>query len=230
MRPSILSITALVVLASVGRVNAESVTFAFTGTVEDVFDGLNELDNSVVPGTTTFTGYYTFHTDVPNTAEPQDEGQPGLYHHDAPPAGVRIEVGNYIFRTVSATPDFDVIVNNEVGITGADEYGFLSRNNEALGLRPGAPVDRLNISWFASTFRESPLDSAALPLTPPDLLLFDSNQLTIKGECTPCLGPAAYFTIGGPLTSLTLVPEPSIVGLAAFSLLGLALHGWRRRR
>jgi len=92
-------------------------------------------------------------------------------------------------------PDFDIIVNNEIGFAGADEYGFVSRNNVARGLPDGAPVDRLDLNWLASTITENPLPSANLPLIPPDLSLLGGGLLTVYGECTLCLAPAAFFRI-----------------------------------
>ena len=80
-------------LASAGSVQAEPITFVFEGTVESVFDGLGVLDDSVAPGAR-FVGAYTFDSDTANTAPPLDEGEPGLYHHNAPPAGVHVRIGN----------------------------------------------------------------------------------------------------------------------------------------
>ena len=178
------------------------IAFRFEGMVTTVFDGLGALDGSVVPGAP-LRGVYVFDPTTPNTAEPRDEGEPGLYHHDRPPAGVRIRAGRFTFRSVPADPDFDIIVNNEIGFAGADEYGFVSRNNEARGLRTSAPIGRLDLGWLASTFTADPLRSADLPLTPPDLSLLGGGVLTIEGECTLCLGPAAFFRIEATLTSLT---------------------------
>ena len=201
-------------LASAGNVQAEPITFVFEGTVESVFDGLGVLDDSVAPGAR-FVGAYTFDSDTPNTAPPLDEGEPGLYHHNSPPAGVHVRIGNFTFRSVPSDPDFDIIVNNEVGFAGADEYGFVSRNNEALGLPPAPPVELLQLHWRASTVDELPdvnaLDSAELPTTPPDLELLGGGLFTVYGECTPCLGPAAFFRIEGSLTSLEL-PFRLVVG------------------
>ena len=72
----------------------------------------------------------------------------------------------------------------------------------ARGLPHGAPVDRLDLDWLASTITEDPLQSADLPLTPPDLSLLGGGLLTVYGECTRCMGPAAFFRIEATLTSL----------------------------
>ena len=122
---------------------AAPVTFTFTAQTQSVFDGLGALDQTAAPNSA-FTGTFTFDFQTPNTAQPVDEGEAGLYHHDAPPAGIRMQVGNFLFRSTPAESDFDIIVNNEVGFSGADEYGFLSRSNEARGLLTGLPIGRLD--------------------------------------------------------------------------------------
>jgi hypothetical protein len=188
---------------------ADHVTFWFTGRVTGVFDGLGAFGGSVAPGSR-FHGSFTFDPDTPNTAPPVGEGEMGLYHHDRPPAGVRIRLERFTFRTVPAHPDFDVIVNNDFGFAGADEFGFVSRNNEARGLLTAAPIGRLSIDWLASTLTGNPLESAELPLRPPDLDLLGGGRLTIEGECTLCMAPAAFFRIEGTLTSLTMPVRMSV--------------------
>jgi hypothetical protein len=180
------------------------ITFAFTGTVQTVFDGLGALDSSVeVEGE--FVGSYTFDAETVNTAPPFDEGQTGLYHHDVPPAGVRVRVGHFTFRSAPSRPDFDIIVNDEVGFAGADEYGFVSRNNEAMGLLTTVPIGRLDVDWMASTIRNNAIDGTSLPTVPPDLELLGGGLSRIEGECTLCAGPAAFFRIEGTLDSLVRI-------------------------
>jgi hypothetical protein len=189
----------LAAVASPAR--AESIIFTFEGSVATVFDGLGALGNAVEPGAT-FSGAYTFDSDTPNTAPPVGEGDLGLYHHEEPPAGVIIRVGPFVFRTVSAAPDFDIHVANDFGFAGTDEYGFASFNNEALGLLPSAPIGRLDLTWLAVNFNGQPFMSADLPLEPPDLDVLGGGNLVIEGECVLCAGPAAFFRIEGTLTSL----------------------------
>jgi hypothetical protein len=177
------------------------IAFRFDAEVTSVFDGLGALGGSVAPGDTV-RGFYVFDPATPNTAEPVDEGTAGLYHHDRPPAGVRMRAGHVRFYSDRRHPDFDIVVNDEIGFAGADEYGFVSLANDARGLE-SALADRIDLSWLASTIAADPLSSADLPLTPPDLALLGGGLLTIYGECTPCAGPAAFFRIEATLTSLT---------------------------
>ena len=65
------------------------IAFRFDAAVTSVFDGLGALGGRVAPGDL-LRGIYIFDPTTPNTAEPFDEGEAGLYHHDRPPAGVRI--------------------------------------------------------------------------------------------------------------------------------------------
>lgn len=194
---------------AVSAAPAGPVTFRFEGQVSSVFDGLGALGGLVAPGDL-FHGSFTFDTRTLNTAPPVDEGEAGFYHHDRPPAGVRIRLKPFTFRSVPGHPDFDVIVNNEFGFAGADEFGFFSHDNQARSLLPSAPIDRLDLHWLASTLAGDPLHSAALPRTPPDLDELGGGTLVIEGECTLCLAPAAFFRIEGTLTSLTVPVRVSL--------------------
>ncbi len=193
-------------LGSAGRAGAEPITFEFAGTVDSVFDGLGALGGSVQVGTP-FTGSYTFDSEIPNTAPPVDEGEAGLYHHEAPPSGVQIQIGSFVFRSVPSSPDFDIIVNNNIGFSGADEYGFASHNNEAEGLLP-TPALGLDIDWLAQALFTAPFDSVDLPTVPPDLGLLGGGLLTIVGDCLICAYPGSFFRIEGTLTSLRLASDP----------------------
>jgi hypothetical protein len=203
------SLLLLMLATSASTARAELITFVFEGTVETVFDGLGALGDAVEPGGT-FQGSYTFDSDTPNTAPPVGEGELGLYHHEDPPNGVIIRIEPLIFRSVPATPDFDIHVANDFGFAGTDEYGFASFDNEALELFPSAPIDRLDISWLAIRFEGVPFTSADLPLTPPDLDILGGGQFEIEGECTVCLSPAAFFRIEGTLTALELPVSVSL--------------------
>ncbi len=214
-------------LGGAGRAGAEPITFEFSGTVDSVFDGLGALGGSVQVGTP-FTGSYTFDSEIPNTAPPVDEGEAGLYHHEAPPSGVQIQIGSFVFRSVPSSPDFDIIVNNDIGFAGADEYGFASHNNEAQGLLP-TPELGLDIDWLAQTLFREPFDSIDLPTDPPDLGLLGVGLLSIVGACLLCAGPASFFRIEGTLTAIE-VPEPVQMVQQAMALATLAsLAGLRRR-
>ena len=210
-----------------GRAGAEPITFEFAGTVDGVFDGLGALGGLVQVGTP-FTGSYTFDSETPNTAPPVDEGEAGLYHHEAAPSGVQIQIRSFVFRSVPSSPDFDIIVNNDIGFSGADEYGFASHNNEAQGLLPTLELG-LDIDWLAQTLFTEPFDSVDLPTAPPELGLLGGGLLTIVGDCLLCVGPASFFRIDGTLAAIE-VPEPVQMVQRAMALATLAsLAGLRRR-
>jgi hypothetical protein len=206
-----IGVSLLVVVLSAGRRDAIAapVSFGFMGSVTEVFDGLNALGNRVTPGMP-FVGVYLFDSETPNSAPSGGEGQAGLYHHEKPPAGVAVKLDTIAFASNFFEPDFDIIVNNDFGIVGSDDYGFESRNNLWRGLEPGAPIDSLNIRWFTSTAPQpgTVFDSVALPLDPPNLNELGGGLLTIYGECSRCAGPASYFRIDGTLNLLIEVPLP----------------------
>jgi hypothetical protein len=194
-------------LASSPAARAEPVVFAFQGRVQFVFDGRGAVDDAVTVGSR-LAGYYVFESTTPNSSDFKGEGQEGIYHHGAPPAGVWLRVGQNWFGSHRLAPDFDIVVHNDFGFVGSDDYGFISRRNVARYPSPPGLIDRLDIHWLATTAPEvgTVFDSVALPLWPPDLRAFNSNTLTIYGECTPCAAPAAFFRIEATLTSLRRIP------------------------
>ncbi len=88
--------------------------------MREVFDGLGVLRGTVEP-MQRFYGSFTFDAQALNTAPGTDVGQRGLYHHDTAPSGLRVRVGEIAFQSGLDEIDFDVIVNNDFGIVGADE-------------------------------------------------------------------------------------------------------------
>src|SRR5688572_10777826 len=87
---------------------AAPVAFGFTGTVTEVFDGLNALEDRVTPEMR-FRGAYLFDSETRNSAPTGGEGQMGLYHHEKPPAGVFVRVDAMAFASDFFRPDFDII-------------------------------------------------------------------------------------------------------------------------
>jgi hypothetical protein len=192
------------------RAAAAPVAFGFTGTVTDVFDGLGALGDRVTPRMP-FSGAYLFDSETPNSAPTTGtEGEMGLYHHEKPLAGVAVRVDGMAFLSTFRQPDFDIIVNNDFGFVGSDDYGFESRNNRWIGLERDAPVDDLNIRWFTTTAPQpgTVFDSVRLPLDPPSLRELGGGQFTIFGQCSRCAGPAAFFRIEGTLDSLFEIAPP----------------------
>lgn len=224
------AVTGLVLLGIVlapSRATADPVTFVFRGEVSSVFDGLASLPEATKTART-FAGYYIFDSETPNTGEPYAEGFEGIYHHDRPPYGVVVRVGGSVFRSSLVRPDFDVIVHDQFGFVGSDDYGFRSRNNVARGLLRPQP-DRLDVDWFASTFQNDPIHGVELPLVPPDLRLLGGGTFTVYGECTPCAAPAAFYRIEGTLTSLRRIrhrADMNADGVVNRADLADLLKGW----
>ncbi len=82
------------------------IAFAFHGTVESVFDGLQTLSPRIEPGAP-FRGLYVFDSDTHNTAPPGGEGEFGLYHHGRPPAGLAVRVVDTLDTLNASLGDFD---------------------------------------------------------------------------------------------------------------------------
>jgi hypothetical protein len=178
----------------------------FEGTIDSVFDGLGLLAGEVVPGSR-FHGSLTYDLTTPDTGG-MGEGEFGIYLHESAPAGVRLVIGDLTVRSVFGQPAFSVFVNNEVGVAGADEFGFLSGNSE-LGDSTFSPeVLEIELSWLLSEFVGNPITNVDLPSCPTDPALFENNALRLFVECVPCLGPAAFTESTGSVdlleTDLTL--------------------------
>lgn len=200
--PSLLLVALATTPGSAGSAaqSGDALAFRFEAVVTSVFDGFGGLGGSVNPGDT-LRGVYLFDPFAGNSATPVSGGAAGLYHHDRSPFGVGIRLGRWAFRS-DPRPDFDIIVNDEIGPDARDEYGFVSRANEVRGQVLENVIGLLHIDWLAST-RADALDGAGLPLGPPPLDLLGGGLLTIRGDCSLCDGPQSFFEIEATLTSLT---------------------------
>ncbi len=173
-------------------------TFVFEGTVGSWFDGLG-LFPGIGPGER-FRGSLTYDLTTPDTGTTA-EGQFGVYLHPSPPAGVRLTLADRLVRSVPDHPDLKMFVNNDVGFAGADEFGFVSENTELTpsAYSPGAL--EVELDWRLREFvgSSNPLTHVALPACPIDPAQFTENDLTLRIDCTVCLGPAAFVDMIGSI-------------------------------
>lgn len=175
-------------------------TFYFTGQVTNVVDGLGAFGPDA--GTlATFSGSYTFDTSMPPLAQ-GDDGE-AIYRFTAPPAGIAVQVGDFRFWTAPGQTDFRIIVRNEFGFSGSDEYGLYSVRNEAAGLVGAPQMDLLEIDWGSMTLENDPIADLSLPRFPPALAELGGGDFLISGECFACDVPNPTFKIQGTLTTLT---------------------------
>jgi hypothetical protein len=132
------------------------------------------LDGSVKVGGQV-TGTYLFD---PKTPDSNDDPTVGDYRHTAAGYGIRLKVGNYLFKTDPANVDFLL----EVVCRPADHaYLLRSYNNVVFGPRLGeACAD--HISWQLNDPKGIALKGDRLPLDPPRLAAWQSDfGLTITG-------------------------------------------------
>ncbi len=193
------------VAASTAR--AEVYTFAFTGQVTQVTDGLGAFGPQA-DALSSFSGTYTFDTSTPTTVPLPPGANEAIYQHRSPPAGMSLQLGDFAFRSSDEAVDFRVWVRNEFGFSGSDDYGFASLRNEAQGLFGSPALEILDIDWSASTYLADPFDGLSLPIVPPDLAVLGAGQLRIRGECFACSVPNPTFEVLGVFTTLTLASGP----------------------
>ncbi len=200
------AIAAVFVQASLVR--AEVYTFAFTGRITSLQDGLRALGpdgNSL----TTFSGTYTFESD--QAAEPEQNSGESLYIFRQEPAGMTVNVGNMVFRSRAERPEFFLWVRDEYGFSGADEYGF----NDFDGVGTGAIGIEQKISigeifWNAGTYENELFGSdRSLPEAPPSVALLGGGVFLLNAICEYCTHEDPNIRIVGYLTSLTLASTPT---------------------
>jgi hypothetical protein len=204
-RSVVLAIAALLVGSRPAA--AEPLTFAFEGVVTSITDGPKILGDDVIVGAP-FFGTYTFDAKTPPRAIPTNDNET-YYDQYTAPSGIEVFVGDLAFRTRVSPMLFAVIVRDEFGFTGADEYQVYSGANTAEGLHTLQTPDYLNVNWQAGTYEHELWESLDLPLEPPNLALLGGGDFFVEGECGLC-GDDAFFLIRGTLTSLTLATtEPT---------------------
>ena len=178
------------------------ITFEFAGEVTSIYDPEGLIGDAVTLGSP-LSGLYTFESTTPDTRPSQSSR--GLY--DGAITHLAGHVGAMDF---SMAPDSSNEVDVWNGLTS--EAYQVDRGIQMAGRAPGF---QLNLAQSSG----SAFEDDSLPLSPPDLSLFDSTRFLIS------TGTEGYgFSLSGELTSL--VPEPSTLAL-------LALGAWatlRRRR
>lgn len=191
-----------VLVTTPGVTTAEVVTVSITGHVNYVDDYNSVLDGSITAGTS-FTGSYTFDTATPNTGSLPSVGD---YWHTAPPAGVTVSMGSYVFETDSDNVSFLVeLVNDQSGL---DNYLIRSYNNKTTGL-----IVVEHIAWQLDDPTMSALSDVVLRAEPPDLASWQSwFGLTIEGGKLPNDSdpqePSGPFRISATVESVSLGVGP----------------------
>ena len=206
-------------IASSSKVEAASITYKFTGSVNSVTNTTGFLNNSISTGTP-FTASFSFDSDSVDNSE--TESNFGSYNG----LSVKADVGNFSFESNSQRFDLvEILVDSSAESNGYLYTAFNAENEISLDL-----------SLFDS--KGTAITSKLLPGQPPLLSSFTNNFFTIFSS-----EPSNdIFDISGSITSITSVfnesentpqpvPEPS-TGLGIMALLvigaGLKLQGKKK--
>lgn len=190
-------VSTLTMMISVQRAKAQLITFRYEGVVDVVDDFSGLLEGKVHVGDI-ITGQYTFESTEPNVGYPDFAHY--LYSNVPAEFQMTASIGTLSWIAVEMDPvNFSsaiYVINNDFGFPPRDAYSVMTR--EAVG--PGQYNSViLELITFANLNVVSDVD---LPLTPPDIALFEStNWFTVAGwDDYPQLND---YLIRGHLTSLT---------------------------
>lgn len=220
----LLLVSAMVLISSVARLNAATLTFHFTGTFTHSTNG--GVGHSVSTGQEigfpsvtvgqSFQGSVSYSTDQPHTWNVTEQ------HGSFTLSAFSLAFGGTTL-TMSIGP-FGMTLENNVGgtdrisLSGADDTGLAYLNGEAVrAIAAIALVDRDGTA----------LASPAL-VALPDLLLFEDRRLNLvlSGYFGPYTGP--NYT--GDIATLTQTPVPAALPLFASAVIGGGVVLWRRRK
>jgi hypothetical protein len=196
---------------------AKLVPIAITAEVTRVQDDRGLLEGRVNIGDL-ITGVYIYDSSTPDTYDPSVlPGYPppapakGIYEHTAPPYGMTLTVGGFVFMTDPEDVDFIITINSSGSYLSSDEYVVASYNNLPLsnGVRTGKIVLRASGDYTV-------LPSDALPTTAPDL----DRWNTVVVLCWGAAGEEDYY-FRADVTSAVLIPEPATMILLSLGALVL---------
>ena len=231
--------SSMTLIAITWETQAAPITFYYTGVIVGGGEYVSPADPTIViPDGTTFSGYYQFDSDMPDTFPDPDvfqrDNTRGVYTSDPffdPITGetldfrnvteifLSIDVPTYQFGAlefkVQGSIRFQISPNN-YDVTGGVRYGGM----DASSLLLGELDDFLIGLGTASNNTVFPNDS--LPVSPPDLALFESNNFSFTSEQLGLAGIPGRIT---SLESQAVVPVPAAVwlfGSGIICLIGIA--------
>jgi hypothetical protein len=208
--------------------SAVPVTIQITGTWDSVTDSAGVLDGSIaVAGSWTATLVYE--DSVSDTA---GSSTTGIYPIPAAAFDLTFTSGSYSF-SVSASENGEIAIEN--GVSGFDTL-YLYAENFALG-GPVAAGISLGFGYVNATLSDSSQtahSSDALTDLAWNLGAYDTTDFYFFAEVLGA-GPGDYIELDGPITGLSIIPEPTTallhgLGLATLSALARRRTESRHRR
>lgn len=183
-------IPAVCLMSLSAAASADNICIAVEGTITSIFEYDSGIDSVVKVGDT-FTGEYTYSTDIVDNNSIPNVGD---YWHTSPPNGFTLTAGGLTIYTDPAYTQFLLEMVND--FYGQDNYLIRSYKNVVEGI-PQPDDTHLAIQLDDPT--QAAISNADIPLTPPDLNIWQQPfGLDISGRNYYTYGE---FYIRGKLTS-----------------------------
>ena len=230
--------SAMTLIVITWEAQAAPITFYYTGVIVGGGEYVSPADPTIViPDGTTFSGYYRFDSDMPDTYPNQFDSTRGFYTSDPffdPITGETLDFTNVteIFLSIDIPTtqfgalEFKVQGNirfqispNNYDVTGGVRYGGADASSFLLG-----ELDDFHIVLGAAS-NNTVFPNDSLPVSPPDLALFENNHFSFTSEGLGLAGIPGRIT---SLESQVVVPVPAPFWLFGSGLIGLI--GIARRR
>jgi hypothetical protein len=174
---------------------ATLITIQIEAVVDSVEDYGNYLEGQISPGAI-ITGYYIYES---TTLDSNPLPDYAAYYQYNPLCIVSLTVGGFHFTTDTDNMDYRIAISN--GYQSQDSYSVRSKNN--LPLSNDVLVH--DIYWLLVDDTGNALESDMLPIIPPVLNNWQTNQLHLEGDRTFLIDAHVTSAIPEPTTFLLLV-------------------------
>jgi len=215
MRSAALALLVAAVLPAAA--SAAPVTVVMTGTWDYIDDPLGVVSGQIALGTS-YTVTLTYDDATPDSNPAAIYGN---YHFTGPLYGFTLTTASYTFVDApGGTAELDTV---------NDSYDSLSVMGSGLTGGPGLPAFGTP-SYITTSFDDSSataLSSTALLGLPWVLSSWETSGTGLFFDIADG-NPNTYVDLGGTITSMTVIPEPTSFGLVAAG--AVALAGAKRRR
>ena len=203
---------------------AATIQIDFSGTVT-TFEDDGALDGSIGVGTP-FSGSVTFDPSASDTNAALDVG---TYDFPVPPNALSFTAGSY---TVTSLLSFGVdTVVDAGGLDPGDHVIFQTSSDVSLSGTLSAELDGLAFNFRYGDPDGGTLTSDALGDVPFGLAGWPSVEIVFIVDVFDSeTNESATAVVSGPVTSLSVVPEPSAWALLAIGSGLLGVRGSRQRR